>query len=513
MSCREDNQGSGSDGALTEWFEQADPAGTSKATSIHSLCAEILACIFEFYVSDGDEVAWSLCYICRLWRQLALSTPTLWNKIAINAESSLNYGSARYQWDVPGLTLPKYSSRGYQLCFTAEQLKEALRLTGSVGLVVDFNYHILGDSSDLNQGLEMLDLVLSPHYSGRLIEFDLTFCGTTPSRVIESYHEEEWSYSFPKLQTLQLRVDSCFFRNALLRRFSTSPVLRDVGIGNPAFSGPLDLCPSLLPMWSRLETLHLWAVLPEELNAILPHLTQLKSLGGLPCHWPNEHTPPTTFPHLEEIRLSCDPNYISSLSLPKLSFLCILDTVDDVNRHLGVETPHKAHIFPTVEVLTADTRYPNWLSKFEFPKVHNFKLLDSLRTPTPALPVQCDLMPLSHPHSLKTFSLNGRWSEPQLCDALSKTNNLEVFVLQPYKKYTRGLNRTLTGEGEGVPIACPKLKEIRCSFGPAKQVPDKNVIWNQLLQIEEARRTLGRPITVHEGSCGLSAASFPSHLL
>ncbi|KAG8821873.1 hypothetical protein FRC17_009707 [Serendipita sp. 399] len=223
-------------------------------TSIHSIHPEILACIFEFFVYDPDQAGWTLCSVCRLWWRIALSTPTLWNKIAINPENALNYNPYAYRWDVPGLDQPQYSSNGYQLCFTMGHLQAALRLTGSVGLYINFNYIFLKEE-DIRRGLDMLNLVLGSPYAHKLVQLDLTFCGRTPSFTVDSYHEEAWAWSFPKLRFLRLCVDPSPFHNALLQRFSMAPGIEDIDIINTAFFGSLGLSPSLLSKWTCLRRL------------------------------------------------------------------------------------------------------------------------------------------------------------------------------------------------------------------------------------------------------------------
>ncbi|KZS91000.1 hypothetical protein SISNIDRAFT_168539 [Sistotremastrum niveocremeum HHB9708] len=64
--------------------------GANSQLSISQLPDEILSTVFEYYVgSDGDDFDWlNIMLVCLRWRQIAISTPTLWTHVDFTWKSS-----------------------------------------------------------------------------------------------------------------------------------------------------------------------------------------------------------------------------------------------------------------------------------------------------------------------------------------------------------------------------------------------------------------------------------------
>ncbi|KAG8810377.1 hypothetical protein FRC17_002956, partial [Serendipita sp. 399] len=102
---------------------------------ISTIPNEILGVIFqEIVAQDPHTNHLRFAAVCRLWRDVILSTPTLWSRLII---SDLKRGNNSTVYDLGDQNGTVWISGGYQACLSNDELNAALKRSGATPLTVN----------------------------------------------------------------------------------------------------------------------------------------------------------------------------------------------------------------------------------------------------------------------------------------------------------------------------------------------------------------------------------------
>ncbi|KAJ7718254.1 hypothetical protein B0H16DRAFT_1700720 [Mycena metata] len=234
--------------------------------------------------STPRQEPWRLGHICRLWREIALSTPQLWSTIDIR----------------PGPRIPDHYG---------ERMRTSLSRAGSLPLAISFIFN--DDEGDfLADYTKTIADFLTPVVSHSHTWEDINLSGITPASLnaLQLVHHQ-----LPLLKSLALDFSNGPHDGRLSTVFNDAPLLRKVYLSN--FGSQ----PFALP-WAQFTSLHISNCTVKALADTLgwtPALVNLNIGAILPDHLP-------VLPSLPHLRSFVCNNAFLDLSVQK-QFLSHLD--------------------------------------------------------------------------------------------------------------------------------------------------------------------------------------------
>ncbi|KAJ7740079.1 hypothetical protein B0H16DRAFT_1890850 [Mycena metata] len=235
--------------------------------------------------STSRQEPWRLGQICRLWREIALSTPQLWNTIEIIATPHISY-----HYD--------------------ERIRTFLSRAGSLPLAISFTFDDRGDFfTDYTAPMSRSLATIVP-YSHAWEEVSLCNMTAASLDTLQLVH-----HPLPLLKSLGLDFRTRPYEGKLGTAFNDAPLLWKVDLHNFG-SQPFAL------LWAQSTSLNIGACTSSALADTLkwtPALVNLRIGTGVMIHAPLPLLP--SLPHLRSLVF---PNLLPNPSLQK-HFLSHLD--------------------------------------------------------------------------------------------------------------------------------------------------------------------------------------------
>ncbi|KAG8753685.1 hypothetical protein FRC14_005812 [Serendipita sp. 396] len=442
---------------------------------------EILILIFEAYVS-GDKNPRILQAICHRWRRVSLSAPSLWTRIEILSD----FNRPRTIWLSNTLMSRSKWGTSFQPCSTIEQVDNIASMAGSLDLHIKISSVDSRDGFGENNAPKILEAVLGPKYSARIVDLAIQLSAYDQSWV---FGADKWLGGFPKLRSLRSRELPDAYLEALIAARSS---IRDISLLDP---GRMASFPDAT--WAGLRSLSVTSHADEELfQQLLPKLSRIEIISGTPSPWPNSNTPSFTLPSLREISLKCDPAWLQALTMPELKTLHITQKKTQrsstQNSTPGRDRSTKALNFPGLEYLDVTSNGPSFLSKFQLPDLRTFRLssesLDFNK--------RCKLFPFKGPSTLSEFILRGGCPTDAIIDAIRKMPQLRVLKLEKYmgKEQTSLLDALAITAGPQV--VCPRLEQIVFIFYRYWDFDDVEKNPSPYERVMKERQDAGMPLRI-----------------
>ncbi|PVF97887.1 hypothetical protein CPB86DRAFT_873808 [Serendipita vermifera] len=442
---------------------------------IGKLPNEILSLIFQFYVEMNQSV-YGLIQVSERWKQIALSTVSLWSRILI---LSGRYSRTAYTKFVDG-THKRYYSDSKHVCFNGGDLIKASSRAGVCPLEISIVYVGYDEFTDeiTRTLVSSIVTLMDDSILKRIRHLHVSISHSFPTgRLPEAFQH----ISLPNLTSLVIsNMPRSWFCRLLQSISKTTKHLRHFTCAHHDFSSRLSD-----RIWSGLESYGFHGTADiSEVDSLIDKISNVKEVKGFPTPWPSPQTPNGTFLELQKTTLNTDPRSIRSISWPKLKHL----EVNDIR--FSNNAPQVFAEYPMLQSLRLVTYRPHeWLSDISMPELTTLHLsLNSSNHYTSNLIG----MPLSICPRVKELKLYTQWSDTMTITLLEALPNVVMVAIIPLEKHVQcGLELLLrlNDYSDGL-ILCPQLEnltlgQIACGINGPKALLEpliQRTIENRMLQ-------------------------------
>jgi F-box-like len=417
---------------------------------IRILPPEMLSKIFRYHIVEGDHSPWTLAKVSKAWMETAMATPHLWCRMLVVSRALAVQRQMAYVVDGK-----KYYSVGnMQVCGDFAQLQAAL---GRSGAVLPLNIKV--DSWTLEKdSLFMFTLlqILSSPFSKRIHDLDIAAVNIADPK----YASDISTGPFPLLTSITLPQNVGPWTHRCLKSVSsTSRTLDKVTI-----TGDISTELAAHSFWHRVKhvALHRDRV---DFNKISGQLSALEHISYLPKSWPNRATPAAVWGNIRQISLTCEPESLHRLQLPRLeTFTLYVYGRMAAHALSGCDQPRYPALV-NLEVTVDDPLWPQYMAG-AFPAVLNL----TLKCPGDDGLIIAILKSVSSVRNVRI---------------LGPSNN--TFGLQ--------MLRVLCDEE---PLVCPNLERLTLGNGGTYRVQTPKRITSPLCKnLVKFRRDIGKPLLEH----------------
>jgi hypothetical protein len=406
---------------------------------------EILTLIFEECVIM-DMSPWNLTKVCRAWKQVALSTPTLWKVLAIMQRGD--------KWFVRHCSLDDDGNENFyngrrSVCSKEEQLQRYLRRC--TGAPLDVLIRCVEDDEEQTKELvQCLKVLMVPSVTERIRKLYLYLPSQLVTRAWPECFQHARLHNIERLN-IYPRISSRWTEDIFKVMFNTTSLREDQSESTP----PSTLSQEHL---TKLRDIGISAS-AQELNQIVARITQVEKIGHPPMDWPDGETPKVTFSNLVELDIRTNPFDFRRIQLPSLQDLVVRD-----GRIRGFDETAvpDATSLPNLIRFQVNSQFPRqWLSNISIPNL-DILAFDFERKRVLIVPE------LFHNTSLSTFTKTRQLILRHFVDYGSASSILEVLpsvtnLVVSGLRFDRGGLDTLVQrmtEFDQRFLCAPNLKEI-----------------------------------------------------
>jgi hypothetical protein len=433
--------------------------------SIQKLPNELLSDTFRYYVDLGDS-PWRLTFVCKRWRDVALTTPSLWTSITI----TIGRRSGDIRWDYFGTT--KYSHGSSSLCHNIEEMEDAMCRAGVLPLQV----HIVSYEDFLHPISPLMSELFGSPSVDQIEELYIDICepdDTNPNPIFHPLSD------LKVLQVINIPAD---WADLLFKAIYTSSATSLLFLG--------------------VDPSTTYSLLEENISMF----TRLERLQRCPWYWPNQITQSITIPQLIELEISCQYQYLDRLQLPRLQTLEICTV--PLTRSPSDNDKDCRPNFPHLVELRATTPHTKWLEYLIIPKLQILSIVGVVYTD--ARYPQMHLLPPNLFPTVKHFIFMTSKDHPRDGDGdardsffisalQSVPNAISVRISagsssKPDPKLRLQLLDQL-GSMEAEEILCPKLQDLELTSQTQRDGALADYEVYLLQRIADMRSDMGRGLT------------------